>query len=152
MLAKESRCPCGSQLPLESCCAQFWRGLPISKPAQLMRARYSAFALKEVDFLMATLHPSRHQPDELEQLSNSLANTQWLALHVLAAEGSCVEFAAFFRQQNKLGQLHERSRFIFEGERWWYVDGDFLPPIKWERNQTCWCGSEKKYKKCHGLD
>ncbi len=71
-----------------------------------MRARYSAFALGQVEFLMATLHPSRHQPDELTQLNKSLANTQWLALHVLAAEGNSVEFTAFFRQQNKLGQLH----------------------------------------------
>jgi SEC-C motif-containing protein len=148
----ESLCPCGSQQALVNCCERFWRGQPIAAPEELMRARYSAFALRQADFLMATLHPSRHQADELAQLNKSLANTQWLALHVLAAQANSVEFVAFFRQQHKLGQLHERSHFVFEAGRWWYLDGDFLPPIKWERNGMCWCGSGKKYKKCHALD
>jgi SEC-C motif-containing protein len=118
-------------------------------PEDLMRARYSAFALGQVDFLLATLHPSRHHPDERAQLTRSVDKCRWLALHVIAAQGSTVEFAAFFSEQNKVGQLHEQSRFICEDGRWWYVDGDFLPPIKWERNALCWCGSGKKYKKCH---
>lgn len=143
-------CPCGSRLTLSSCCARFWLGRTVSAPEELMRARYSAFALGQVEFLMASLHPSRHQADELVQLNKSLANTQWLALHVIAAQGNSVEFAAFYRQQDKLGQLHERSRFVLEAGRWWYLDGDFLPPLKWERNAVCWCGSDAKYKKCHG--
>ncbi|MEY4590904.1 MAG: hypothetical protein RL497_2980 [Pseudomonadota bacterium] len=115
-----------------------------------MRARYSAFALGRLDFLQATLHPSSRQPDELEQLKASQANTQWLKLHVLATQNNEVEFVAFFRGHGQIGQLHERSRFVFESERWWYVDGDLLPPIKWERNAMCWCGEAKKFKKCHG--
>ncbi|RYZ98939.1 MAG: zinc chelation protein SecC [Moraxellaceae bacterium] len=117
-----------------------------------MRARYSAFALGRLEFLLATLHPSRHQPDELQQLQNSQAHTRWLKLHVLAAEGSTVEFVAFFIQHTKIGQLHERSRFVCEEQRWLYVDGDLLPPIKWQRNADCWCGEGKKYKKCHGAN
>ena len=148
----KSLCPCGSLQPLENCCARVWQGETVTRPEQLMRARYSAFAMGKADFLLATLHPSRHQPDELAGLEQSFANTQWLGLCVLAAEGNYVEFAAFFSQQKKQGQLHERSRFVFEGDRWWYVDGDFLPPIKWERNAACWCGSGKKYKKCHAID
>lgn len=114
-----------------------------------MRARYSAFALGRLEFLLATLHPSRHQADELQQLIMSQANTRWLKLHVLAAEGSTVQFVAFFTQHNEIAQLHERSRFVYE-ERWLYVDGDLLPPMKWQRNADCWCGEGKKYKKCHG--
>ncbi|HRH79250.1 MAG TPA: YchJ family protein [Cellvibrionaceae bacterium] len=152
MLSFESGCPCGSGQPLANCCARFWRGEAITRPEELMRARYSAFASGQMEFLLATLHPSRQQPDERAQLTQSLADTQWLALHVLAAVENCVEFVAFFRQQNKLGQLHERSRFVYEDGRWWYLDGDFLPALKWERNESCWCRSGKKYKKCHGLN
>ena len=47
-------------------------------------------------------------------------------------------------------QLHERSRFVREGDRWLYVDGDQLPPLSPKRNDLCWCRSGKKFKHCHG--
>lgn len=150
MSDSEVLCPCGSRQVRAVCCARYWDGVLASTPEQLMRARYSAFASGQLEFLLATLHPSSHQPDELVQLKNTLANTRWLRLHVLAVEGNTVEFAAFFSQHDKVGQLHERSRFVFEAERWWYVDGEFLPFVKWERNANCWCGENKKFKKCHG--
>ncbi len=49
-----------------------------------------------------------------------------------------------------LSQLHERSRFIRQGQRWFYLDGTQLPPMIPARNQACWCGSGQKYKRCHG--
>lgn len=143
-------CPCGSQDALSVCCARYWSGAQPSTPAALMRARYSAFAFGRLDFLLETLHPSRRAPDELEQIKLSQKNTQWLGLKVLAAADCEVEFVAFFRQQDQVGQLHERSRFMFEGDQWWYVDGELLPSVKWERNWLCWCGGGKKFKKCHG--
>lgn len=143
-------CPCGSQLTLAGCCARYWQGELPETPGHLMRARYSAFALGQLDFLLATLHPVSHQPNELAQLHKSQSNTRWLKLLVLAEVGREVEFVAFFNQQGIIGQLHERSRFVFEQERWWYVSGEFLPPLKWDRNAPCWCGIGKKYKKCHG--
>jgi SEC-C motif domain protein len=149
----ESLCDCGSQRIRSSCCAPYWRGeQPPPTPVALMRARYSAFALGRLDFLLATLHPSSHKPDEREQLRLSQVNIQWLGLQVLRADGCEVEFAAFFRQYDTLGQLHECSQFVFEKNQWWYIDGNFLPPIKWERNWICWCGGGKKFKKCHGND
>jgi SEC-C motif domain protein len=143
-------CPCGSQKLLAVCCTQYWQGEAPPTAELLMRARYSAFALGQLDFLLATLHPASHQSDELAQLQISQSKTQWLKLHVLAATDCEVEFLAFFNQQGVLGQLHERSHFVFERGRWWYVDGEFLPPVKWQRNAPCWCGAAEKYKKCHG--
>jgi SEC-C motif-containing protein len=37
-----------------------------------------------------------------------------------------VEFRASFRDADGAGLLHERSRFIRDGEYWYYVDGDVL--------------------------
>ncbi|MEM9217881.1 MAG: YchJ family metal-binding protein [Cyanobacteria bacterium P01_F01_bin.150] len=50
----------------------------------------------------------------------------------------------------QISQLHERSRFIREGDCWFYVDGDQLPPLMPKRNEPCWCRSGKKFKYCHG--
>lgn len=118
----------------------------------LMRSRYSAFVLKLSDYLSATWHPST-RPDSLD-IGND--DTVWQRLVIVSTEkGSeadrdgVVEFAAFYSG----GQLHERSRFVKEDGRWFYVEGDILPLIASEkvgRNDPCPCGSGKKYKKCCG--
>jgi SEC-C motif-containing protein len=35
-----------------------------------------------------------------------------------------VEFRARYRQSQRMGTLHERSRFAVRARRWFYVDGD----------------------------
>ncbi|NJL45208.1 MAG: hypothetical protein HC922_04545 [Leptolyngbyaceae cyanobacterium SM2_3_12] len=60
-----------------------------------------------------------------------------------------VEFIAYYREAS-LGQVHERSRFSQQKGRWFYLDGDALPPIFPKPQAPCWCGSGKKYKACHG--
>jgi SEC-C motif-containing protein len=37
-----------------------------------------------------------------------------------------VEFEAHWRQGDARGAMHERSRFVREDRRWFYVDGDAL--------------------------
>ena len=41
--------------------------------------------------------------------------------------------------------LFERSMNMFRSTS----TGDCAPATKPERNEPCWCGSGKKYKKCH---
>ena len=125
-----------------------------------MRSRYSAFVLGQVDYLVDTLHPSRRRPQDRENLEAAVASRRWLGLRILGrSEGRAadpagtVEFEATYEESGRRGTLHERSRFVREGERWYYVSGvhDNLPsPKKPKRNEPCWCGSGKKYKKCHG--
>ena len=64
-------------------------------------------------------------------------------------EDGYVEFAAFY-ESNEGGQLHENSKFIYENGQWYYFDGVILESLKFSRNEPCWCGSKKKYKKCYG--
>lgn len=112
-----------------------------------MRARFSAFYLNNARFLLDTLHPSRHQVNELVTIEQSLAATQWLSLNVLLAQNEEVEFVAFYKAE-PVAQLHERSRFCYENKLWFYLDGDQLPPIKLNRNEACPCGRGLKFKKC----
>lgn len=156
-LALGQPCPCDSGQTYGACCGPHLAGK--TRPATaaaLMRSRYTAFALGQVDYLLATHHPTRRTPTEATTLAQSIANTEWLGLRVLQTQAGQpddrqgeVEFIAYYRDP-KPGQIHERSRFVKQRDRWFYVDGDILPARWPQRHQPCWCGSGQKFKACHG--
>lgn len=147
----QETCPCSSGKPYADCCAPYLSGQALPKlPETLMRSRYTAFCKGNVDYLIATRHPTKRQMDEREALMDTITHTEWLSLRVLNVSANLVEFVAFHRSQNQIGQLHEKSEFLLQNGRWYYLDGATLPAIKLERNDLCWCGSGKKLKKCHG--
>ena len=78
-----------------------------------------------------------------------MGQVEWLKLEVLAAYDDIVEFKAYYRDESGIHLLHEESHFIYENECWFYDEGTLFN-TKIERNETCPCGSEKKYKKCCG--
>lgn len=90
-----------------------------------MRSRYSAFALGLTAYLRATWHPST-RPERLESADGRL---RWLGLEIRAHviednEHATVEFIARSKVAGRAHRLHEISRFVLEGARWYYVDGD----------------------------
>ena len=92
-----------------------------------MRSRYSAFVLERADYLRATWHASTC-PAQLDLDPAA----KWLGLEVRAhlpldETHAEVEFVA--RQRDATGRahrLHERSRFLREQGRWYYVDGKLI--------------------------
>ncbi len=89
-----------------------------------MRSRYSAFVLLDAAHLLATWHAST-RPASLEFDPSA----KWLGLEVRAhqatgADTAEVEFVARYRLEGRAVRLHERSRFVREDGRWFYVDGD----------------------------
>jgi SEC-C motif-containing protein len=154
------RCPCGRDLPYENCCAPLHQGKAKAETAeQLMRSRYSAFSKGLVDYLIKTLHPAKRTESDRLSLAKTIDNTQWLKLEILETvagmaddtEGA-VEFMAYYESDNKHGAMREKSRFIKEEGDWFYVDGQQKKPVYPGRNDPCWCGSGKKFKKCHGVN
>lgn len=132
-------CPCGrlqgsgpkaKPLAYADCCGRFidhWDTQPAPDAECLMRSRYTAFVQGRADYLLATWHPS-HRPASLD----FDAAAQWLGLEVRGhwvqdADHAEVEFVARHRLGGRAVRLHERSRFVREGGRWYYVDGDMLP-------------------------
>lgn len=122
-----ARCPCLSGHLYGECCGPVHRGERAAPTAEtLMRARYSAFAVGDATFLRASWHP-RTRPTSLD-LGEEV---RWVRLDVLGTEeggpfddSGVVEFVAHHRGPDGRGSLHERSRFVREGGRWLYVDGD----------------------------
>ena len=134
-------CPCGrlqgsgakaKPLAYADCCGRFiehWDAQPAPDAECLMRSRYTAFVQGRADYLLATWHPS-HRPATLD----FDPATQWLGLEVRGhwvkdVDHAEVEFVARHRLGGRAVRLHERSRFVREGGRWYYVDGD-MPPVR----------------------
>jgi SEC-C motif-containing protein len=92
-----------------------------------MRSRYSAFALGESAYLLHSWHP-RTRPDTLT-LEPGL---RWERLEIVDTRAGgplhthgTVEFRAHYRAADgRRGMLHETSRFVRDGGRWTYLDGD----------------------------
>ncbi len=117
----------GRPLSWHACCGPYVQGQALAPDAEaLMRSRYSAFAHEQVDYLLASWHPSTRPADlTLEP------GVKWLGLEVrehrvLDADHAEVEFVARSRVAGRGQRLHERSRFVREGGRWYYVDGDLF--------------------------
>ncbi len=80
-------CPCGSALEYSSCCQPYLAGAQLAPdPSQLMRSRYSAFVMKDADYLIKTWHPSCQAQQFRADLENGFTRTQWQGLTVFAAE------------------------------------------------------------------
>jgi SEC-C motif-containing protein len=125
-------CPCGrttakgQPLALDACCGLYHAGTAAPDAESLMRSRYTAFVLGDAPYLLATWHSSQ-RPAEL----TLEAGAKWLGLeikqHCNTGEHTAeVEFVARFRVGGKAVRQHERSRFVREDGRWFYVDGDVL--------------------------
>lgn len=122
-------CPCGSGGRYLSCCGALHAGAPAASAEALMRSRYSAYVLLREDYLLATWHSST-RPAQLALATQPPAH--WLGLDVKqqrsAGDHAEVEFVARVRHGGGRAQrLHERSRFVREGGRWFYVDGELDP-------------------------
>ena len=92
-----------------------------------MRSRYTAFVCERADYLQATWHAST-RPADLDFEPGA----RWLGLQVrshraMGEDRAEVEFVARYRVGGRAVRLHETSRFVREGGRWLYVDGDIRP-------------------------
>jgi SEC-C motif-containing protein len=96
-----------------------------------MRSRYSAFVLCNEQYLLDTWHSST-RPYAIPFDKNQ----KWLGLRIVdtSVTGNAtavVEFIARSRISNTSAvRHHERSRFVQENGKWFYVDGDVFEQRK----------------------
>ncbi|WP_119678802.1 YchJ family protein [Indioceanicola profundi] len=156
------KCPCGSGRAFADCCGPYLAGeRPAPTAEALMRSRYSAFAVQNIDYLEETLLPETRDDFDRANVTEWAKSSEWTGLEVKSTEKGregdeegWVEFVAHFSIGGKPHLHHESSRFAHRDGRWWYVEGIMgqrpRTAAKVGRNDPCTCGSGKKYKKCCG--
>lgn len=127
-------CPCGRTdrrdrpIAYALCCGRYiddFDNTPAPDAESLMRSRYTAFVHEREAYLLATWAPER-RPSQVR----FEAGTRWLGLDVRGRsmrDGTHAEVAFVARQRDASGRatrLAERSRFVLEAGRWYYVDGE----------------------------
>jgi SEC-C motif-containing protein len=119
----ELACPCGLGEEYDSCCGRYHSGAPAPTAEQLMRSRYTAFALGDAGYLLRTWHPSA-RPRTLKLDPTCL----WSRFAVLETKGGglfdttgTVSFRAIYVLGGKRHVLTENSTFVREAKRWLYL-------------------------------
>ncbi len=158
-------CPCGSGVAFESCCAPVLKDIRSAVTAeQVMRARYTAYARADVDFLRESLDAEGRKAFDVDGAREWAESAQWLGIEVLGVEAGGesddegqVEFVVRYIIEEREQAHHEHSTFRREDGIWRFVEGRVYgtgPYLREEpkvgRNDPCPCGSGKKYKKCCG--
>lgn len=126
-MAELKPCSCGSQHEYARCCGRYIEGGEAAPTAEaLMRSRYSAYALRREDYLLATWHAST-RPLQLGLTEDDV--TSWIGLQLKRheqhdADHAMVEFVARYKVGGRAHRLHEVSRFVRDAGRWFYLDGE----------------------------
>jgi SEC-C motif-containing protein len=158
-------CPCGSGLDYNGCCEPIIKGkLEAETPEKLMRARYSAYVTKEIDFILNSVVPNKSGEENRGEIEEWANNASWEKLEILNCDGGNqedesgkVEFKAYYISGELSHIHHELGEFKKIDGKWYFDDGKIVkeyPSVKVnrkvDRNSPCPCGSGKKYKKCCG--
>ena len=123
-----ANCYCGRSASFENCCEPIIRGVEYAISAeQLMRSRYSAYCTQAADYLVETTHKSTRKFHKKSDILDWAKSNKWLKLEIVESSENTVEFQAFYIDNHLKAQCHhEKSTFVFENGRWFYVDGIFF--------------------------
>lgn len=128
----EMTCPCGALSSYENCCGRFHKGQSPQSAIELMRSRWSAFALNLSHYIMDSTHPASplYQDDRAnwESAIRSFSqNTVFRKLEILDFQENdvlaTVTFVAHLIQNGQDATFTERSYFRKDLGRWKYLLG-----------------------------
>ena len=147
------QCPCQSGLEYQDCCQPLHQYQKIASTAeQLMRSRYSAFVLAEIDYIVKRTVPLQQTLLNSKALYQWARNTEWDGLEIVKVvpemdnNHALVEFNAFFLHENKRMTHHEWSAFVRIAQQWYFLDPTVA--TKWRLKEPCFCHSGRKFKQC----
>ena len=120
-------CPCCSGKTYENCCEPYHLGKDLPQtPEQLMRSRFTAFALVLTNYLVETTHSSTQKDNDFSDIEDWAKSNKWLKLEIVFAKENKVRFRAFYQDKNnEIYEHDELSTFTQENGKWFYVDGEF---------------------------
>ncbi len=128
-----TKCPCDKKDFYQKCCGRYHHGALAEDALTLMRSRFSAYALGQVEYIADTTHVEnpgygRDRARWLAELRDFSQNTKFLYLTILSFEDAMdtafVTFTAHLSQSNQDATFTEKSTFLRENGRWFYRSGE----------------------------
>lgn len=126
------QCPCCSSKSYTQCCQKAHNNIHSVFTAEaLMRSRYSAFVLADIEYLQKSHHSTtRPSSSEKREILLWTQSVTWLKLEVLNTHKGTVndntgivEFKAYFMENGCVNIIHEISTFCKEKGYWTYLKG-----------------------------
>jgi len=123
------KCPCGSGLKYKKCCKTYHDERVPKNALLLMCSRYSAYALKKYKYIIKTTHKTTRDKD-IESIKAFSKNTLFQNLKIIefidGEDEAYVTFEATLFSDGKDISFSEKSRFLKENDRWFYIDGELF--------------------------
>ena len=127
-------CPCSKDRSYSECCEPFHKGLKLAPTAEaLMRSRYSAFVVANVDYLESTLVRKERRAFDKKAALQWATKSKWLGLEIVSTvdgkegdETGMVEFIAKYELKGEKQEHHEKSLFRKNDGKWLYVMGEIV--------------------------
>ena len=116
----------------EDCCQPFIKGIAKPPTAEaLMRSRYSAYTIADVEYILRTIYPSTRRFYDSQAIEKWARSSQWQKLEIISInkggikdKSGMVEFKAYYMDSNLDSKVHhEYSNFVKELGKWFFVDG-----------------------------
>ncbi len=156
------KCYCGTGKLYTECCEPFITGKSLPQCAEeLLRSRYSAYAVVNMDYILETTSETQKKLFDVETNKRWAEESTWERLQIVSSkenadEGICsIEFIAHYSNDGTEQKHHENAEFKKYGERWFFDGGEAIKTKPYIRktpkiglNSKCKCGSGKKFKKC----
>ena len=159
------KCPCSSGKDYASCCEPILTQKLKAKTAeQLMRSRYTAYALGKVDWIVDSQSPDGRAFVDRQATEQWSSRATWHKLEILECKDGgehdnegFVDFKAYYTIAGEDITHQEVASIRKEDDTWYFVDGVEVKPRPYKRlekkvgpNEPCPCNSGKKYKNCCG--
>ncbi|ENX40803.1 MULTISPECIES: YchJ family protein [Acinetobacter] len=145
-------CPCGHGPYAECCQPLHLKQQSALNAEQLMRSRYSAFALQQIDYILETTALGQQSALDRAAIADWSKSNQWLKLELIEYQPkldkthALVEFKAHYHDGKQAHVHHEVSHFVLHQQHWYFLDPTLDMQITMK--QPCICGSGKKFKQC----
>ena len=122
------KCYCGSEKEYSNCCEPFHKGNTYpSTSEELMRSRYSAFCVKNIEYLVDTTDPQARTANTRDAYAEWANAAQFTGLEILNSKDDgnkgSVEFKAHYAMDGETHLHHEASRFRKHQGTWYYREG-----------------------------
>jgi SEC-C motif-containing protein len=128
-------CYCGVGDSFEKCCKPLHEGkLSAETAEQMMRSRFSAFCVRNLDYVKRTTDPQLFTEIDWNANEEWMNSVDFFKLEIVRAEESgnkaTIEFKAHFKVHEKVSVHHEISKFRKSHGEWFFRDGRTVPPPK----------------------